>query len=470
MAETLLQVPVNGAIEEIAKVVQAIAGYHNGYAADDSSQFPSAPRYDGPSFMVDYTRATAGPTGRFIAGGTNHLTLTNTGATSALNWTVGGLTASSLSVGGNATVGGTLAVTGAATLSSTLTVGGALTANSSLTVAGALTANGNTTIGSDAGDTLTVNATASFLGPVTFVNLTLSGNLTVNGNTTLGNAAADLLVVTATSTFLSPLKVTDAATKIPLYVDPSNNRTIVGSDTAMGSDTTPALHNIGRAYFAPESANDLAIQIRRVSSATVGWNIGMTSTADLVFKDDATAETFRVGDTASTYQMLTTGAGRVTGNFFADRQVIGATAFSSTESLRVNGATRLESGLTVTAGGANITGSAVFSTTVSLTTGNVVAVTGALIANNNALFGTEKLRVSGTGRIEGNLTITTGGLTVTGTTTFNSSFSVTGGPFIDAGSSNFITIANPATAAGKVFDTFVQLNVGGGTRWIAVYT
>jgi len=53
----------------------------------------------------------------------------------------------------------------------------------------------------------------------------------------------------------------------------------------------------------------------------------MTSTNDFVFKDDASAETFRVGDTSSTYQAIVTGDFNVTDDsVFAGDVSIGATA------------------------------------------------------------------------------------------------------------------------------------------------
>lgn len=117
-------------------------------------------------------------------------------------------------------------------------------------------------------------------------------------------------------------------------------------------------------------------------------------------------------------------SGNIDGNSGTAGQIrIGAGIFNAAaldvvgDKLHVNGPSRLKGAVTVTTGGMDVTGASIFSTTVSLTTGNVVAVTGAVIANNNALSGTEKLRVTGTSRLEGLTTVTTGGINVTGGTT-----------------------------------------------------
>lgn len=145
----------------------------------------------------------------------------------------------------------------------------------------------------------------------TTVNGTTGNIGTLNVTTALnaGDGNADAHTVVGVTTFRNL-----ANTATQLYVDAGNNRVIVGSTTTLGSDTTPNLQVIGRLYVAPETANDLAIQVRRSSAASVGWNLGMTSDNDFVFKDDAGSETFRVGDTGSTYQAKVTGDLNVTQN------------------------------------------------------------------------------------------------------------------------------------------------------------
>jgi hypothetical protein len=71
-----------------------------------------------------------------------------------------------------------------------------------------------------AGGVGVITATSSLVTiavPMTFTsgsitgNLTLSGNLTVNGNTTIGDTSGDTLTVNATSTFVGPVTVPDAS-------------------------------------------------------------------------------------------------------------------------------------------------------------------------------------------------------------------------------------------------------------------
>jgi hypothetical protein len=158
------------------------------------------------------------------------------------------------------------------------------------------------TVGDDAADALTVNATSTFAAPVT-VNAAFAATAAV----ALGNGDADIITVIGVTTFRNA-----ASSATQLLVDAGNNRVVVGRSTPLGSDTTPALHVVGRLYVAPDSANDLALQVRRSSAATVGFSIGVTSTDDFVFKDDGGTETFRVGDTASVYQAIVTGDLNVT--------------------------------------------------------------------------------------------------------------------------------------------------------------
>ncbi len=76
-------------------------------------------------------------------------------------------------------------------------------------------------IGLTAGGVAVMTATSStvtfpvgvvFSGSPTITgSLTLTGNLTVNGNTTLGDAVGDTLTVNATSTFVGPVTVPDAS-------------------------------------------------------------------------------------------------------------------------------------------------------------------------------------------------------------------------------------------------------------------
>jgi hypothetical protein len=68
---------------------------------------------------------------------------------------------------------------------------------------------------------------------------------------------------------------------------------------------------------------------------------------------------------------------------------------SSTNQAKVTGQLDVTNGILVSAGGLNVTGSSVFSTTVTLTTGNLVAITGGAILGTNVFSGSELLRVAG---------------------------------------------------------------------------
>lgn len=269
-----------------------------------------------------------------------------------------------------------------------------------------LTVTGNTILGDAAGDSLTVNAAAEFNAAAVFDGTaefnaaaqfddvaTFNSTLTANSTVNLGNGDADAITMIGLTTFRNA-----AGTTVQMELDAANNRVIVGSGTPLGSDTTPNLQVIGRLYVAPESANDLAIQVRRSSAASVGWSLGMTSDNDFVFKDDAGSETFRVGDTASTYQAKVTGDFNVTddaviaGDVSADRGVFGGTTFSSTEDLRVIGSSLFGGGITMSSGNIDVQ---------SGTAGEMRI--GALILNAASLTGSEKLRVNGAALFNGNL-------------------------------------------------------------------
>ena len=86
---------------------------------------------------------------------------------------------------------------------------GSITGN--LTLSGNLTVNGNTTIGDTSGDTLTVNATSTFVGPVTvpdasFANAKLANmaTQTIKGRTTAGTGVPEDLSATQATAILDP--------------------------------------------------------------------------------------------------------------------------------------------------------------------------------------------------------------------------------------------------------------------------
>jgi microcystin-dependent protein len=87
---------------------------------------------------------------------------------------------------------------------------GSITGN--LTLSGNLTVNGNTTIGDTSGDTLTVNATSTFVGPVTvpdasFTNAKLANmaTQTIKGRTTAGTGEPEDLTATQATAILDPV-------------------------------------------------------------------------------------------------------------------------------------------------------------------------------------------------------------------------------------------------------------------------
>lgn len=458
MPETLLPVPIDGSVEELAKVVQMLVGYHSAVTEDDSSQFPSAPRYDGVSWMVDYNRATAGPTFRALAGGTNHLSLTNTGATSGLNWTLGGLTLS-----GALTVGGVTTLNNSVNLGSSaghlLTVAATATFAEAVTLAKSLTVNGSTTLGDNSSDTLTVNATASFTAPLTLASLTVSGALSALGNTAIGNAGSDTLTVVATSTFSSPLKVTDPTLSLVLlYADSNNNRTIVGSDTALSGAANDRFSVIGgRAYLAPGSEDQALGLMFSASSGKVWLGVSNSATPDLLVKNNGGTQLARA----------LTGGGLIVGT---------ATAMAGAEKLRVAGGGRFEGSTEITTGGLSIANS-----------GNIDANAGvagqlrigAVIVNAASLAGSEVLRIGGSTRAEGNLTVTTGGIDITsgglgvaaGIADFAAGVSVTGGVTIDATGVPLLVASGivPAAVAGKVLTSMIPVDFNGNAGYLPFY-
>jgi hypothetical protein len=248
--------------------------------------------------------------------------------------------------------------------------------------------------GINAADFLTEAEAAALYLPL--AGGTITGNLTVQGNTALGNADTDTLTVIGVSTYRNA-----ANTLTQLFVDAANNRVIVGSGTALGSDTTPALHVVGRLYVAPESANDTALQIRRSSAATVGWTIGVeNSPVNLAFKDDSDSKVFALGDAAHTYQAMVTGK------------------LNTSNSVTID-----TGGLTVTAGGITLAGSG----TIDGNGGTAGSLRiGTVIVGAAALNGTEELRVVGQSRLEGALTVTTGGATIVGDSLVTGTLGVSG--------------------------------------------
>lgn len=177
----------------------------------------------------------------------------------------------------------------------------------------------------------TINATVANLNAINATSITTrvltvatSGAATFNVPSTFGNSAqynSNVQMGTSAGTFLfllSKLQMQNpAGTQITLFGDPGNNRVIIGSDQAMGSDTTPALQVRGRLYVGPDSANDQAIQWRRSAAATAGWWLGEASDGRSVFKDQSANTILNIGGVSATYQMDLLGASRFQGTMLA---------------------------------------------------------------------------------------------------------------------------------------------------------
>lgn len=219
----------------------------------------------------------------------------------------------------------------------------ATTANITTANVTTLNVSGNTTLGDAAGDTITLTGAT-----------TANGTFSTTSTTNLGDGNADAITLIGLTTFRNA-----ANTATQLYVDSGNNRVIVGSATALGTDTTPNLQVRGRLYVAPDVASDQAIQIRRSAADTAGWWIGTTAASDssLTFKDDAGTTVLTLGDSSTgTYQLDVASDARiqddltVVGDVSAGRGVFGSTSFSGSEELRVVGQSRFEGDMTATTG------------------------------------------------------------------------------------------------------------------------
>lgn len=195
-------------------------------------------------------------------------TLGVTGATTLSTLLTSGLaTLNSASVTNNVTIGGTLGVTGATSLS-TLSTSGLATLNS---------ASVTTTLGVTGATTLT--------GALAANGGTTTTTLTATGTWALGNENTDTGTVIGVNTFRNA-----ANTATQLYVDAGNNRVIIGSSTALGSDTTPNLQVVGRLYVAPDGGgNDQSLFLRHNTGAVGQFSLGATNSAtpDLIFKNNA---------------------------------------------------------------------------------------------------------------------------------------------------------------------------------------
>lgn len=161
---------------------------------------------------------------------------------------------------------------------------GAITVDTNALITGNATINGNTIIGDTSTDTLTVNATSTFIGPVT-----LNGNLTVKGNTILGDASTDTLTVVATSTFSSPVTI-------------SSNLSVTGNTIIGDASTDTLVVNAGSTFNAPTNVFTSGAQIgaggtlvlqnanggTTISNSTTEVKLALTSNNPVNFYDGST--------------------------------------------------------------------------------------------------------------------------------------------------------------------------------------
>lgn len=319
---------------------------------------------------------------------------------------------------------GTLNVTTLTATTATITTANITTDNvTTLTVSGVSTHNGNTVLGNASGDTLTVNATETHNAAATFNAAVTLGDaagdaITVNGtptfNTavsflnglTVGDANTDSLVVIGVSNFRNA-----ANTATQLYVDAGNNRVQVGSATAMSSATNSILEVSGnRSYFAP-NGESLAIGLRWSAATTGQFYLGVSNSAtpDLLLSSTAGTQIARAFN----------GGGFLVGS---------ATALTGSEKLEASSGLRVQSGGILLANSGNIDGN-------GGTAGQIRI--GAVIVNASSLSGSEELRVNGQSRLEGAVTVTASGIDVTGSSIFQSGLTVASGLAVTTGNVTF---------------------------------
>jgi len=236
-----------------------------------------------------------------------------------------------------------------------LTVNGAGVTLSSATVAGAfvvggnLTVNGNTTLGDASSDSTTIQGGLTQSGGAVSLSSPTTLALTATGAATL---SATSWSVTGPVTLVSALTaranvtVRNGATGATLALfDAGNSRLTVGSATALTSASNDLFAAIGgRAYVAP-AGEDQALGLRyNATSGTVYLGASNSATSpSLIVKGHNGVQVAAFNDSTSTVAQLA-----VTGIVTASSKlVVGATAFSGSEVLRVVGTTRLENTVSV---------------------------------------------------------------------------------------------------------------------------
>ena len=183
-------IPNGASIPSLAGALQVTGGAHIGenFVVNGDLKVYGAAVYQGG---IDYqgTQTYSG-----VIRQTNTTDASTATDTNASISTAGGVAiAKQLRVGTNATITGTLGVTGVTTLSSTLGVTGLITANAGITI------NGSAGAGEDF--IITDGTSTQFSVGSSDGSILTEGNLTVRGNTIIGNAVGDTLTVNATATF-----------------------------------------------------------------------------------------------------------------------------------------------------------------------------------------------------------------------------------------------------------------------------
>ena len=273
-----------------------------------------------------------------------------------------------LTLTGGATVGGNVTVTGNITGSANLTMtgtgyfGGNLTANADLTVNGATTLNGNTDIGSDANDTVTVNASIDS-------NLVPSGstrdlgtsssewrNLYIDGTAEIDQLNADSVDIDGGNIDGTPIGAALPSTVNATTITASGNITgnLIGDVT--GNLTGDITGNVTGNLTGNVSGNITSTGVSSFSNASVtggsinGTPIGAT-TAQTIRGTTITATTGFTGNLTGNVTGNVTGnlagdvTGDVTGNVSGN---ITSTGTSTFESVTINGELNMNSSSSAT--------------------------------------------------------------------------------------------------------------------------
>ena len=311
----------------------------------------------GGTFDVTGATTLAGLT----AGATSVTTLSASGTSTLADVNAGATSVSTLSASDAATLSSTLAVTGAATLSSTLAVNstaanGSHVAGNALTVAGGVGVSGASFFDSD----VTINADLYVEGTIFVKGSSLAGIDQITGDT----GTFDALVVNnnasvgGTLTSTGNFKVGSGAGTFT--VDAATGNTVIGGTLSAGDSTVGTL-SAGASTLASASVT---------GAATVGTTLDVTG--------------------ATTLAGLTAGASTLDSATVTNNASVGGT-------LAVTGATTLSSTLSAgasTLASASVTGAATVGTTLDVTGATTLAglTAGAstldsVSVNNNASVG-----------------------------------------------------------------------------------